>query len=212
MPYEGVTHIARPVRQEHVGVNYFVLGLAVLFEGTSLAVAVRAFRQVKGTRGYLRAIHRSKDPTTFTVLFEDSAAVLGLMIALAGVALGHALDRPELDGAASVLIGLLLCGVAVLLAGESKSLLVGERLGEEARAEIRRLAAADPAITRLVRGASMHLGPDDVLVTLEVEFRSGLSAADAAAAIDRLDRAIRAARPEVKHLYVEAQSIAGRPA
>jgi divalent metal cation (Fe/Co/Zn/Cd) transporter len=165
---------------------------------------------VKGEPGYLRAIRHSKDPATFAVLLEDTAALLGLLAALVGIGLGHVLGRPELDGAASVLIGLILCLAAALLARESKGLLIGERLRPEAREAIRKAILAEPAVARVVRGASMHLGPDDVLVTLEVEFRPGLSAADAAAAIDRLDKAIRAARPEVRHLYIEAQSIAAR--
>ena len=208
--YEGVMHILRPAPQESVAVNYAVLALAFVFDGASWWVALREFQTVKGGQGYLRAIRHSKDPATFAVLLEDTAALLGLLAALLGISLGHVLGRPELDGAASVLIGLILCLAAALLARESKGLLIGERLGPEAREAIRKAVAAEPAVARAVRGASMHLGPDDVLVALEVEFRPGLSAADAAAAIDRLDRAIRAARPEVKHLYIEAQSIAAR--
>lgn len=208
--YEGVLHIVRPLPQENVLVNYVVLAFAFAFDGTSWWIALRAFQKVKGDQGYLRAIQRSKDPTTFTVLLEDTAALLGLLAALIGISLGHALGVPELDGVGSILIGVILCVAAALLARESKGLLIGERLGPEAREAIRKAVLAEPAVARVVRGASMHLGPDDVLVTLEVEFRPGLSAADAAAAIDRLDKAIRAARPEVRHLYIEAQSIAAR--
>jgi cation diffusion facilitator family transporter len=208
--YEGILHIVRPVPPENVLVNYLVLAFAFAFDGTSWWIALREFQKVKGEPGYLRAIRHSKDPATFAVLLEDTAALLGLLAALVGIGLGHVLGRPELDGAASVLIGLILCLAAALLARESKGLLIGERLGPEAREAIRKAILAEPAVARVVRGASMHLGPDDVLVTLEVEFRPGLSAADAAAAIDRLDKAIRAARPEVRHLYIEAQSIAAR--
>jgi cation diffusion facilitator family transporter len=208
--YEGILHIVRPVPPENVLVNYLVLAFAFAFDGTSWWIALREFQKVKGEPGYLRAIRHSKDPATFAVLLEDTAALLGLLAALVGIGLGHVLGRPELDGAASVLIGLILCLAAALLARESKGLLIGERLRPEAREAIRKAILAEPAVARVVRGASMHLGPDDVLVTLEVEFRPGLSAADAAAAIDRLDKAIRAARPEVRHLYIEAQAIAAR--
>jgi cation diffusion facilitator family transporter len=208
--YEGILHIVRPVPPENVLVNYLVLAFAFAFDGTSWWIALREFQRVKGEPGYLRAIRHSKDPATFAVLLEDTAALLGLLAALVGIGLGHVLGRPELDGAASVLIGLILCLAAALLARESKGLLIGERLRPEAREAIREAILAEPAVARVVRGASMHLGPDDVLVTLEVEFRPGLSAADAAAAIDRLDRAIRTARPEVRHLYIEAQAIAAR--
>jgi cation diffusion facilitator family transporter len=210
--YEGIMHLARPVPQQNVLVNYVVLAFAILFDGASWWVALREFQKVKGRQTYFGAIRRSKDPATFTVLLEDTAALLGLLAALVGISLGHSLGRPELDGAASVVIGLILCLAAALLAGESKGLLIGERLGPEAREAIRKAIEAEPALARVVRGASMHLGPDDVLVTLEVEFRPGLWAADVTAAIDRLDRAIRAARPEVRHLYIEAQSITGRTA
>lgn len=205
--YEGVQHIIEPVHQTSVAINLVVLGLAIVFEGAAWWFAFREFRKVKGPLGYLQAVRRSKDPTTFTVLFEDTAALAGLVVALVGITLGHLLHVPELDGAASVVIGLILCAVAGFLAYEAKGLLIGEGVDDETRAEIEKLVAADPDITRLVRAASMHLGPEDVLLALEIEFRSGLSAAEVAAAIDRIDRAVRTDHPEVKHLFIEAQSI-----
>jgi divalent metal cation (Fe/Co/Zn/Cd) transporter len=152
----------------------------------------------------------SKDPTTFTVLFEDSAALLGLAVAFLGISLGHRLDMPELDEAASVVIGVILGVVAAFLAYEAKGLLVGEGVDPRTRASIQQIVLADPDIVHLVRALSMHLGPDEVLLTLEIEFRPELSAAQAAAAVDRLDRAIRGRHPEVKHLFIEAQAIAAK--
>ena len=174
-------------------------------------MAWREFLKVKGPLGYLEAIRESKDPTTFTVLFEDSAALLGLVTALVGVALGHALGIPQLDGIASVVIGLLLCVVAVFLAYESKGLLIGEGLDVRTRQEINRLVEEDPDIVRLVRALSMHFGPQDVLLTMEIAFRPGLTAAGAAEAVERLDQAIRKHHPEVRHIFVEAQPTNSAP-
>lgn len=206
--YEGLKHIQHPEAQTDPTINYVVLALAFLFEGAAWYVAFREFRKLKGRRGYIQAVRESKDPTTFTVLFEDSAAMLGLVVAFFGVYLGHTLGVPELDGLASVVIGVILCGVASFLAYESKGLLIGEGIDPQTRADITRFVEADPDVDRLVRALSLHFGPIDVLLTLEITFRPGLTAAAAAAAIDRLDKAIRAAHPEVRHLFVEAQSIA----
>lgn len=207
--YEGVVHIQQPSPISDPTVNYFVLGFAMLFEGGAWWVAFREFRKGKKAGiGYLQAIRASKDPTTFTVLFEDTAAMLGLIVAFVGVFLGHALELPVLDGIASVVIGIILAGVAVFLAYESKGLLIGEGVDAETRASINKLAEDDPDITRLVRALSMHFGPQEVLLTMEIEFRPDLSAAQTTAAIDRLDKAIRSLHPEVRHIFVEAQSIA----
>lgn len=207
--YEGIIHLQHPQPIKNPAINYVVLSLAMVFEGGAWWVAFREFNKTRGDAGYWQAVRASKDPTTFTVLFEDSAAMLGLLVALAGLALGQALDIPTLDGAASVLIGAILCAVAVFLAAESKGLLIGEGVSPRTRQSIDAIVAADPDITKLVRALSMHLGPADVLLALEVTFRPELPAAQTAAAIERLDRAIRARHPEVKHLFIEAQSFAG---
>jgi cation diffusion facilitator family transporter len=205
---EGVRNIARPEPTVSPYVNYGVLALAFLFEGAAWWVALREFRKVKGPRGYLEAIQESKDPATFTVLFEDTAAMLGLIVAFLGIFLGDLLHLHVLDGLASIVIGLILCVVAVFLARECKGLLIGEGVNPRIRAHIAQLVQEDPDVNRVVRALSMHLGPDDVLLTLEIAFRPDLSAGQVAGAIDRLDRAIRKAHPEIKHLFVEAQSIA----
>lgn len=210
--YEGFKHIHHPEKQSDPFINYVVLAFAAFFEGAAWFVAFREFGKVKGRRSYLQAVRESKDPTTFTVLFEDTAALLGLVVAFLGVFLGNALGVPELDGVASVTIGVLLCCVASFLAYESKGLLIGEGIDDATRAEIEKFALDDPDVDRLVRALSLHFGPADVLLTLEIEFRPDLTAAQAAAAVDRLDKAIRAAHPEVRHLFIEAQSIAAQAA
>lgn len=206
--YEGIVHLQEPEPISNPLVNYVVLALAMVFEGFAWSVAFREFKKSKGRLGYWQAVRASKDPTTFTVLFEDSAAMLGLIVAFVGITLGLVLDNPYFDGMASVLIGVILGMVAVFLAYESKGLLIGEGVDSETRASFRAIAAADPDINEVVRALSMHFGPADVLLTMEVAFRPDLTAAQTAAAIDRLDKAIRARHPEVRHLFIEAQSIA----
>jgi cation diffusion facilitator family transporter len=206
--YEGAKHIQHPEPISNPLINYIVLGLAMLFEGFAWWVAFCEFKKAKGKLGYLQAVRASKDPTTFTVLFEDTAAMLGLIVAFFGVYLGHTFHLPWLDGLASVVIGVILCGVASFLAFESKGLLIGEGIDPDTKADIEKFVAADPDVDTLVRALSLHFGPEDVLLTLEIAFRPGLSAADAAAAVDRLDKAIRAEHTEVKHLFIEAQAIA----
>jgi len=209
--YEGIVHLQHPVTIANPTFNYVVLGLAMLFEGWAWSVAFREFyRRKRAEHGYIEAVRASKDPATFTVLFEDSAAMLGLIVAFIGVFLGHALEQPLLDGAASVVIGLILAGVAVFLAYESKGLLVGEAVDSATRASIRKLAEDDSEVRRLVRALSMHLGPHEVLLTMEIEFEPDLPAAQTAAVINRLDKAIRRLHPEIKHIFVEAQSIGAR--
>lgn len=206
--YEGAKHIQHPEVISNPLINYIVLGLAMLFEGFAWWVAFCEFKKAKGKLGYLQAVRASKDPTTFTVLFEDTAAMLGLIVAFVGVYLGHTFHLPWLDGLASVVIGVILCGVASFLAFESKGLLIGEGIDPETKADIEKFVAADPDVDTLVRALSLHFGPEDVLLTLEIAFRPGLSAAAAAAAVDRMDKAIRAEHTEVKHLFIEAQAIA----
>ena len=208
--YEGMARLRHPVPLENAVWNYLVLGLATVFEGYSWCVSFREFQKEQRGREVWRAIHASKDPTTFTVLLEDSAALLGLSVAFVGVYAGHALQNPYLDGLASLVIGLILAAVAVLLAYESKGLLVGESADAQAVASIRALAAADPAVEWVATPLTMHLGPHEVLLNLEVTFRPELSAAEVAAAVDRLETAIRHRHPDVQRIFIEAEAVAVR--
>jgi len=205
--YEGINHIRYPEPSINPMLNYIVLGLSMLFEGAAWYVALREFRKVKGDMGYIEAIRASKDPSTFTVLFEDTAAMLGLLVAFIGIYCGHAFGIPELDGVASVVIGMILGLVAVFLAYESRGLLVGEGVSKRVQIDIRRIAEADAAVARLGRLLTMHFGPHEILLTMEIHFEPLLSADAVAAAIDRVDKAVRAAHPDVKHIFLEAQSL-----
>jgi cation diffusion facilitator family transporter len=204
--FEGVQHIRHPQPLHDPTWNYVVLGAAALFEGTSFAIALRQFLAQAGSTPFWEAIHRSKDPTTYTVLAEDAAALVGLAIAALGIGLGHALDMPVLDGAASLLIGLLLAAVATLLAWESRGLLIGEGIRPETARAIRRIALAQPKVRDVGRVLSMYVGPDDALVTMDLDFDEGTVAADAALAIAELERQVRARFPMIRRLFIEAAS------
>src|SRR5258708_15704542 len=144
--YEGVTHLQHPHEFRDPTWNYLVLGAAIIFEGISFYFAFKAFQVEKGSRGILETIHNSKDPTTFTILFEDTAALLGLLVALAGIFAGQVLRNPYLDGVASIIIGAILGIVAAFLAYESKSLLICEGVDQQTLASIRRIADADKSV------------------------------------------------------------------
>lgn len=201
----GIDKIRTPHPIESAWVNYAVLGLALLFEGGVWIVALRAFRETKGQRGWIEAVRQSKDPTVFTVLFEDTAAVLGLLVALLGIWLGQALDLPVLDGVASLVIGLILAGTAAFLAWECQSLLTGVGAAPEVQASIRAIAAAEPGVVRPNEALTMHFGPQDVLVALSLDFEDERTAAEVEAAVTRIERRIKAAHPEVTRVFVEAQ-------
>jgi cation diffusion facilitator family transporter len=203
--YEGVAHMRHPSALESATIAYIVLAVAAVFESLSFSVAWRAFRTHKGSRGTLTAIHRGKDPSLFTVLFEDTAALLGLLVAFLGVFLSHQLQKPILDGAASVIIGLILVCAAGWLAYESKSLLVGEAADPALVEAVRRIALADPVVVGLGQVLTMHLGPDEVLLNIEVQFTPGLPAEEIHAAIHRIEDQISGPFPKVNRVFVEVE-------
>jgi cation diffusion facilitator family transporter len=205
--YEGITHMQHPPALQSPTVNYVVLALAAVFESISFSVAWRAFRQTKGERHALSAIHHGKDPSLFTVLFEDTAALLGLVVAFLGVSLSHLLHEPVLDSLASVIIGLILVCSAGWLAYESKSLLVGEAADPQMVTVIREIALADPAVTGLGVVLTMHLGPEDVLLNIEVQFTPGLPAEAIHTAIHRIEEHITARHPEVSRIFIEVEAL-----
>jgi cation diffusion facilitator family transporter len=204
--YEGYRHILDPRPLANPAINYAVLGVAALFEAAAWRIAFKEFNRRRGHVGLLAAVLRSKDPTVFTVLFEDSAALLGLVVAGAGVFLSRALESPLLDGVASVLIGLILAGTAWLLAYESKGLLIGEAAHPETVRAIRRMLDDDERVVRLNEVLTMHLGPRDVLLNLSLDFRDDLSAGDVERFISEMEERIKENHPEVNRVFIEAQS------
>lgn len=206
--YEGVQHILSPHEIVDPTVSYVVLGCAALFEGTSWLVALREFRKAKGDLGYFEAVRRSKDPLTFTVLFEDSAALIGLLMAFAGTIASVRFEMPALDGAASIGIGLLLGATALALARESKGLLLGEPASRDLREAVMAIVRRTPGIERGQIVFTVHLSPDQVVIALSLEFRDDLTTPDIETTTAALERAIREALPEVIAIFVKPQTIA----
>ena len=203
---QGVEKIRHPHPVEHAWVNYLVLGLGVVFEGGVWLVALKSFNAERAGRRWLSAVRSSKDPTVFTVLFEDTAALLGLFTALVGVFLSETLHLPVLDGVASVVVGLILTGTALFLAYESQSLLTGEAASHETRIGINRIARAEPGVTGLNQALTMHFGPNDVFVALSLDFDDTLPAGEVERTVTRIERGIKKAHPDVTRVFIEAQS------
>jgi cation diffusion facilitator family transporter len=206
--YEGINHILHPVVMRHHLANYLVLGASFLFEGASWWVGLKAFRATQGRQGYFEAFRNSKDPTTFTVLFEDSAALAGLLIAAAGIAAAQAWRAPWIDGLASVGIACVLLVSSLLLARETKDLLIGEPARPHLRDAILRLAAADRDVRNANGVITVQLGPDQIVAALSVEFREELTAVQIESCVERVEAAIKAAMPEVTSLFVKPQKAA----
>ena len=208
----GVERIRHPGEIENPWINYVVLGLSVLFESASWLVALRAFNREREGRPFFAAIRSSKDPTVFTVLFEDTAALAGLVVALVGVVASHVFALPVLDGVASVLIGVILALTAAFLAFESQSLLTGEAADPATREGIAEIARAEAGVDGLNDCRTMHFGPNEILVALSLDFRNDLSAGDVEDTVARLEHRIRAAYPQAGRIYVEAQSFVSHAA
>ena len=203
--YEGVHHLQHPVHSTNPTLNYIVLALAFVFEGVAWTIALREFRRAKGERGYLEAVHRGKDPTLFVVLFEDSAAMAGIIVAFLGVFLGHVTGNPYFDGAASVLIGVILAATALLLAIETKGLLIGESADERVVRGIREIAASYEDIEHVNEVLTLHMGPDFILLNLSVDFTDDASAEDVEKSISMMGVEIKRAFPRVKRIFVEPE-------
>lgn len=205
--YEGVKHLQHPEPISNPLVNYLVLAVASLFECVALTLALKELNQIRGDMSIWQAVRESKDPTVITVLFEDGAALAGIVVAFLGVFFGSTFGWHWADGAASIFIGVILTAVAMLLAAETKGLLVGEGANPKILASIRALIAADANIVAMERPLTMYFGPHNALLALNVEFRAGLTAQQAEETIDRIELSIRTAHPDIKHIYIEADSL-----
>ena len=204
--YEGVMHIRDPEAIERPLINYAVLAVSFLFEGTSWLVALREFRARKGRLGYFEAFRLSKDPSTFTVLLEDSAALLGLLIALCGVVGAQVFDEPALDGIASIGIAGVLAVFAMLLARETKGLLIGETAHPKVSGSILAIAAADEGVHCANGALTVQMGPNQVVATLSAEFEDALTTPQIEACINRIEKQAKAIHPEILSLFVKPQT------
>lgn len=205
--YEGIKHIQHPVEIENPIWNYVVLGFSFGFESISWYYGWKAFRKTKKGKSIIEAIQVSKDPTSFTVFLEDSTALSGLLVAFLGVFFGHYFNLPLLDGIASVVIGLLLCVVALFLGYETKGLLIGEAIETEKLKEIRRIAGSEDHVESVLNLLTLYFGPNEVLLTLELKFEKNISAKDLRTAVRNIERNVRQKFPEITRVFYEAESL-----
>ena len=207
--WEGIEKLRHPHPVENPGVNYAILSVAILLEAGSFAVAIKEFRKVAGDRHWWSAITEAKDPVLFTVLFEDSAAMVGLVVALVGLIAAETLGIPALDGAASIVIGLVLIGASILLARETMSLIVGEAAAPEVLDDIERLIRAEASINGVRDITSVHLGPHDIIVTAAVDFDDEVPAGEVERIVARILEAVQTAQPDVKRLFLAPTTLPG---
>lgn len=206
--YHGVQSLQAPEPLTDPTWNYDVLGVAFLFEGYSWNVSRRALNGKRRPGASLwQTVKASKDASTFTVFIEDTAALAGIAVAAAGIFLGHLLDNPYIDPAASIAIGLLLVGASFTLARETGALLLGESVGIEQTGKLKDLFRADPAIESVGQLMTMQLGPEDVLLTAAVRFRRGMRIDEVDVAIARLERAVEELDPTITRVYFEAAAL-----
>lgn len=205
--YEGIEHLRHPRQLENVEWNYVVLVLAMIFEGAALRVALKEFNKNRGNKGIFRALRDSKDTSTSAIVIEDTAALLGLIIAFVCLLLGQLTGIIYFDGLGSVLIGLLLISVSFFFAIECKHLLVGEGLLQENVDKILAILAAEEHIKAYKRPLSLHFGPTEVLVNLDVKFKDGLTSYEIETTVDRIETKIKAAIPKVNRIFIEAETI-----
>ncbi len=204
--YEGVSRILEPVPIESPVVSYVVFALAFVFEGGSWLVSLRQFSDVKGKMGFIDAIKLSKDPPSFMTLFVDSIALIGILIAAASTFAAVALGYPQIDGIASVAIGLLLAGSSVFLARESKSLLMGEPAYPFIRKSILSIANSHSGCLRANGLITVQLGPDQIVAMLSLEFADTMLAPDIEEVVIGLEKSLREANPEIVALFVKPQT------
>lgn len=207
--YEGILHLINPVEIGNPAWSYAVLGISAFFESISWFYGWKAFRKEKRNKGILQTIRVSKDPTTFSVVLEDTTALTGLVIAFLGVFLGHEFGLNYFDSIASILIGLLLCGVALLLGYETKSLLIGESLEKDKQEDIRRIAMEENGVERVLQMLTIYGAPNSVVLTLELQFVRNISGDDLRSTIRRLEQTIRDKHPEIRKVFYEAASLCG---
>lgn len=203
--YEGIHKILHPEPMNDVFINYIVLGAAIVFEGWAWRIAYLEFQKRKGTRTILQAVRQSKDPALFTVLFEDSAAMAGLIVAIIGIFIAQQTGIEWIDGATSVFIGIILALVAVFLAIETKALLIGEAAAPEIIEAINKLVSDSDEVIYISRSLTLHLGPEDVLLNISLAFKDDLSSQQVEDFVKLVKANIKTQFPQVKRVFIEAQ-------
>jgi cation diffusion facilitator family transporter len=204
--YQGASKLLDPRPMESIYINFIVLAFAFVFEASAWWFAWKGFAATKGRAGYFTAIHRSKDPTIFTVLLEDTAAMLGIIVAFVGILLADLTGLAWLDGAASIVIGLILASVAALLAYETKGLLIGEAAAPSVVRALRKIVGETKGVTTINELRTVHFGPADILVAVSVDFADALSSRQVERLVTAIEAAIKQDYPSVTRVFVEAQS------
>lgn len=210
--YEGLHKMHNPGAEattKQLVAAYVVLGGSVIFESMSWSVAFKEFRAMRQGRTYREVLTDAKDVTVPLVLMEDTAALAGLVVALLGVAISQFAHAPWVDGAASVVIGAILCAVAVFLAFETHGLLIGEGATKADRDRAERIVAKSPSVERVVEVLTLHIGPSDVILALKVAFSKGLTVDELEEAINEIERRVRGEMPQMKRIFVEPDSKGG---
>lgn len=208
--YEGISHIQNPVELRDPFWNYIVLFASMIFEGASLLYTVKQFNKSRGKLSFWKELSMSKDPGLFAVIYEESAAIAGLLIALAGVFLGHYFNNPLFDAVASMLIGLVLILVAITMVRESKGLLVGESASSSIVKGIYEIVNSEDKVKTLYYPLTMHLAPNEILLALDVEFSKEMSVDELFNTVTHLEEQIKSKYPTVKKIYIEAKNFEGR--
>jgi cation diffusion facilitator family transporter len=211
--YEGLTHLTNPKPIDDVKWSYIVLGLSAVFESITWYFGWKAFSKERRGRGVIEAIHITKDPTSFSVLLEDSAALIGLAVALLGIFLSTSLNQPYFDGAASIVIGLLLCAIATVMVYESRGLLIGEGVDRKTLENLRAIVEADEDVAHVQHLHTIYQSPQTVLLAIELRFHDSISAVDVREAVRRLEANIQSRYPEIKYVFFGTASITsdGKP-
>ncbi len=206
--YEGILHLREPPVLVSPLINYAVLASAAVFETGSFLLGFRELRRDHKGEGFWKAVSTSKDPSVFVVVFEDSAALAGLAVAFLGVFFSHYFDNPLIDGMASIVIGIILAAVAVFLSYQSRALLIGHSASDELIKSVCAIVEKDPAVNQVTMSFSVHLAPHEVALGMDIHFRKGLTGVEVALAVDRLEHSIQQAHHDIRHIFIEADTLA----
>jgi len=201
--YEGLERFKHPDFKDGAGWLYAILAIAFVFTSISMYTALKAFNLERGKKPFWAAIKQSKDPSTFITLLGDAGDVLGLIIAFLGISLGRYYRNPHFDGAASMLIGVMLIIISIILVRESKSLLMGETTSRKTLRRIVAIAEEDPSVIKIKKHFSMYLAPEEVILQLHTVFKDNLTTQQITDAIERIMKHIRKEFPRVKQIFIE---------
>ena len=204
--WHGVEKIIHPHEIQNARINYVILGAAIIFEGVAWTIAYIEFKKYKGKKQLMKAVRDSKDPTIFTVLFEDSAAMAGLIVATIGIWIATTFNIPQADGIASVTIGVILAVTASLLAYETKGLLIGEAADPQVLKEVKKIIKTENNINAINEIRTLHRGPNDILLAMSVDYKSNVTAGVVEKTNTKIEQEVKQKFPDVKRMFIEVQS------